>query len=430
MQKDISVGLDLLMNPKKRSVAGSDDVSVISSVSGGGGGGGGSGGGWQGSSGFAGAGPSTARPPYQAAPPTLHFRESDAASSSSSDSDSDSSSEDGGGPRASSSESSSSSSSSSEPPPTYRYRGDFRDAPPPRQQQSDEELLNMKREILYQFDRLEKKGVRLPRKFTLASSYDEMKHEYDRLIRDRETDNSVNFQRKMLLACVNGIEFLNTRFDPFSVQLEGWSDSVHENLNDYDDVFEELHSKYRGSAKMAPELRLLFMLGGSAMMYHITHSMLKSFPMPGMDQVLRQNPQLAKDFARATADTMSQQQQQQSGGGGGGMSGLFSMFFGGGGGSGSASGSAYVPPPPQQQQTTMRGPTNVDDILSEIQKSAFVEQEIDVVSNDSMSELSLPEEASPLRGDGGAGPPSVAARGAPPPGKGAAGRGRRRTLNV
>ena len=284
----------------------------------------------------------------------------------------------------------------------------------------------MKREILYQFDRLEKKGMRLPRKFTLASSYDEMKLEYDRLVRDRETDNSVNFQRKMLMACVNGIEFLNTRFDPFSVQLDGWSDSVHENLNEYDDVFEELHSKYRGKAKMAPELRLLFMLGGSAMMYHITHSMLKNFPMPGMDQVLRQNPQLAKDFARATADTMSQQQQQQQSGGGG-LGGLFSMFGFGGPPAGPA-----APQSPQQQQppprqTTMRGPTNVDDILSEIQKSAFVEQEIDVVSNDSMSELSLPEDAAPLRGDAPnkAGPPPPKATGA-----GGRGGGRRRTLNV
>ena len=31
---------------------------------------------------------------------------------------------------------------------------------------------------------------------------------------------------KMLMACVTGIEYLNNRFDPFDVKLEGWSESV------------------------------------------------------------------------------------------------------------------------------------------------------------------------------------------------------------
>ena len=49
----------------------------------------------------------------------------------------------------------------------------------------------------------------------------------------------------MLVACVTGIEFLNNKFDPFDVKSGGWSESVHENVNDYDDVFEELHEKYK-----------------------------------------------------------------------------------------------------------------------------------------------------------------------------------------
>ena len=56
----------------------------------------------------------------------------------------------------------------------------------------------------------------------------------------------------MLIALVTGIEFLNTKFDPFDIKLEGWSENVHENVNDYDDVFEELHEKYKSKAQMAP----------------------------------------------------------------------------------------------------------------------------------------------------------------------------------
>jgi hypothetical protein len=110
----------------------------------------------------------------------------------------------------------------------------------------------------------------------------------------------------MLMACINGIEFLNNRFDPFDIKLDGWSDQVNENLNDYDDVFAELYDKYKSRASMAPELKLLFQLGGSAMMVHMTNTMFKS-AMPGMDDILRQNPDLMRQFQTAAVNSMSQQ---------------------------------------------------------------------------------------------------------------------------
>ena len=39
-------------------------------------------------------------------------------------------------------------------------------------------------------------------------------------------------------------EFLNNKFDPFDIKLDGWSEAVNENVDDYDDVFGELHEKY------------------------------------------------------------------------------------------------------------------------------------------------------------------------------------------
>jgi hypothetical protein len=109
----------------------------------------------------------------------------------------------------------------------------------------------------------------------------------------------------MLMACINGIEFLNNRFDPFDIKLDGWSEQINENLNDYDDVFAELYEKYKGKASMAPELKLLFQLGGSAMMVHMTNTMFKS-SMPGMDDILRQNPDLMRQFQSAAVNSMGQ----------------------------------------------------------------------------------------------------------------------------
>jgi hypothetical protein len=110
----------------------------------------------------------------------------------------------------------------------------------------------------------------------------------------------------MLLAFVSGLEFLNSKFDPFDLKLDGWSEAINENIEEYDDVFGELHEKYGGKAKMAPELKLLFMLGGSAAMLHMTNTMFKS-AMPGMDDIMRQNPELMQQFQSAAMNSMGQQ---------------------------------------------------------------------------------------------------------------------------
>jgi len=95
---------------------------------------------------------------------------------------------------------------------------------------------------------------------------------------------------------------LNKRYNPFEVQLEGWSESVMENVDDYDGVFEELYVKYRSKVNVAPEVKLIMMLGGSAMMFHLTNSMFKSV-MPNMNDVMKQNPDLVKNMMAAVQNT-------------------------------------------------------------------------------------------------------------------------------
>ena len=70
--------------------------------------------------------------------------------------------------------------------------------------------------------------------------------------------------------------------------------------------------KYSGSymisinrRRLCPELKLLFQVGGSAAMLHMTNTMFKS-AMPGMDDIMRQNPDLAKQFQKAAVDSMSE----------------------------------------------------------------------------------------------------------------------------
>ena len=177
--------------------------------------------------------------------------------------------------------------------------------------------LTEKREILYQLNRLEAKGHQIPHNFNMSSDLNEMKSEYERIVRDKDTDASVRFQRKMMMAFVTGTEYLNTRYDPLSIKLDGWSEQVHENITDYDDIFEELHNKYKSKGKkMAPELRLFISLSGSAFMFHLTSKMFKESSIPGVEEVFKANPALMKQFQSAAAKQFVYKNTGLMGGGG------------------------------------------------------------------------------------------------------------------
>ena len=216
-----------------------------------------------------------------------------------------------------------------------------------------EAIQKEKFELLCLFERLEKRGVRTIRKFTMNSNIEEMRYEYNRIKKQRDIESSVKFQRKMLMACVTGIEFLNNRFDPFDVQLDGWSEAMHENLDDYDEVFEELYEKYSEKTNIAPELKLMLMVGGSAFMFHLTNTMFKS-SLPGMGDIMKQNPELMQQFAKAAMSSMSGGGSRES------MNSQPSMNR-----QPMNRQSSNRPPPPSNNRE-MKGPPDIDSILSQL----------------------------------------------------------------
>ena len=192
---------------------------------------------------------------------------------------------------------------------------------------------------------MEQRGYKIPFKFNLNSDLEEMRLEYNKLIKEKELDNSVRFSRKMLMAFVTASEYLNNRYDPMSIQLDGWSDQVHDSITDYDDIFEELHEKYKSTGKKMPaELRLFISLSGSAFMFHLTNRMFKEQKLPDVENVLKSNPELMKQFQQAAAkeyilpqnnrrevNNFSGNSNQNNGGAGilGMVSGLFNNIGGG-----------------------------------------------------------------------------------------------------
>lgn len=272
-----------------------------------------------------------------------------------------------------------------------------------RRPKNEVDAMALKRELLYEFDRLRTKGIRLPRVYSLDTPLEEMQGDFLRLKRNRELDAGVMFQRQALMMCVSGIEFMSSTFSPFDCKLEGWSHHVSDSIDSYDDVLEELYLKYRGSAKMAPELRLLMALGGSAIMFSMQNRIAS----------------MAESMMRGDDGPPAQPKRTGGGaGGGGGILGMIGNLFGGG--IGQAFGQPSNQPtsnqprqnlgtPTQQQQNQqpayqaaapLRGPSlNVDGVLKSLQQNAFDKQRVDRVEIIStVSESDVPDDASILSG--------------------------------
>ena len=171
---------------------------------------------------------------------------------------------------------------------------------------SPEEERKKKIDLINKLNRLETKGYTLSKHFSMDNSLDEIQLEYDRLVDAKNLEGSIRFQRQCLMGAVTGFEFLNGKFNPFDWQLEGWSESVHENVEDYDDVFEELYDKYKGRGNMPPEAKLLMTLVGSGFMFHMSNSFFRQkMANVAPSDIFRQNPDLARQFAAAAANLVT-----------------------------------------------------------------------------------------------------------------------------
>jgi hypothetical protein len=155
----------------------------------------------------------------------------------------------------------------------------------------------------------EKHGINTPAHFNRRTPTDEIRAFIRRERRKREKNNAEKLGAKILLTIITSLEFLNNKFDPFDLKLDGWSEGIHENIDDYNEVFGELFEKYKTSSKMPPEVKLIMMVGGSAAMVHLTNTMFKS-SLPGMEDMLKQNPEMMKQFATAAQQQQTQQTQQ------------------------------------------------------------------------------------------------------------------------
>lgn len=265
---------------------------------------------------------------------------------------------------------------------TFKKMSDIESSTVNPETRSKDNIYMDKFEYLRKLEQLESKGVTLTKKYSMDSSLDEMRGEYDTLIAEKARSNSVKFQGNMLMTALSGIEFMNNKLNPFEINLDGFSEQIGEDIEDYDDIFQELHEKYKYKASLAPEIKMLFKLVSAGMLLHFTNSSFKS-PIPGIPDLIRQNPDLMNHFTKAAVSSMQ--------GSNPGVSNFMNEF------SMSHAEDNHPSSGPSTFRSDMKGPDNIDSVihnlnnrvnLKESNESTVSIEDIDNISISSNSSTS------------------------------------------
>jgi hypothetical protein len=140
--------------------------------------------------------------------------------------------------------------------------------------------------------------------FDLDSNYEEVEDEYESAMEDKRKKDSIKLQGWWFMTFINSMEYANAAFNPFDLNLDGWGEQVSEDIDSYEEIFAELHDKYKGG-KLAPEISLLLRVGFSAAVLNFSNKALSS-ATPAFNDVIKQSPELMKMFTNATVNSMSQ----------------------------------------------------------------------------------------------------------------------------
>jgi hypothetical protein len=175
---------------------------------------------------------------------------------------------------------------------------------------SEDTLMKEKYEILRKFERLSKLGVPMRKRFTIDSPLDEMKMELDFIKREKAMDNTIKQFSEWFVTGMSGLEWGSKNvglLKAFGLQLDGLSESAQMNVVDLEDDFEELYDLYGENMKMHPMVRIPLRVCMMVYMVHLTNQMTRKAPIPNIDDIMRQNPDIARSLAAAAMQNQTQQ---------------------------------------------------------------------------------------------------------------------------
>lgn len=175
---------------------------------------------------------------------------------------------------------------------------------------SDDAILKEKYDILRKFERLSKMGVPMRKRFTIDSPLDEMKMELEFIKREKSMDATIKQFSEWFVTGMSAMEWSSKNvalMRAFGLQLDGLSEAAQMNVVDLEDDFEELYEMYGENMKMHPLVRIPLRTCMMIYMVHLTNQMTRKAPIPNIDDIMRQNPDIARQLASAAMQNQTQQ---------------------------------------------------------------------------------------------------------------------------
>jgi hypothetical protein len=186
----------------------------------------------------------------------------------------------------------------------------FAPAPTKSIRMSEDAVTKEKYELLRKFERLSKLGVPMRKRFTIDSPLEEMKMELEFIKREKAMDNTIKQFSEWFVTGMSGLEWGSKNvgmMKAFGLQLDGLSEAAQMNVVDLEDDFEELYDLYGENLKMHPLVRIPLRVCMMVYMVHLTNQMTRKAPIPNIDEIMRQNPDIARSLAAAAMQNQSQQ---------------------------------------------------------------------------------------------------------------------------
>jgi hypothetical protein len=175
---------------------------------------------------------------------------------------------------------------------------------------SDDHVMREKYDMLRKFERLGKMGVPMRKRFTIDSPMDEMKLELEFIKREKSMDATIKQFSEWFVTGMSAAEWGSknvSAMKAFGLQLDGLSEAAQMNVVDLEDDFEELYDLYGENMKMHPLVRIPLRVCMMVYMVHLTNQMAQKAPIPNIQDIMRQNPDIARQLAGAAMQNQAQQ---------------------------------------------------------------------------------------------------------------------------
>jgi hypothetical protein len=180
---------------------------------------------------------------------------------------------------------------------------------------SEDAIMKKKYELLRKFERLNKLGVPIRKRYKMDSPLDEMEMELEFVRKEKAMDATIKQFSEWFITGMSAMEWGSKNVNMikmFGLQLDGLSQSAQMNVGDLEEDFEELYDLYGDKMRMHPLVRIPMRTCFMVYMVHLTNQMAMKAPVPNIQEILKQNPDIARQMAAQAMQNQTQQFRQQA----------------------------------------------------------------------------------------------------------------------